>query len=282
MSGGCHFPCDCMRYQIGCGKCIAFQSNDENDFTHWNVQYRKRIYDKVKPILFCNTYMKKFFFDKSYLLAKAQVEVLPPSVDTNVFAPLDKQPLRSKYDIDSKLDFIIGFGSQILTDSRKGLSYIIEALQLMYDGLNNQERSKILLLAIGKRDNISADMFKFPLVTLRYIPFNQLSEFYSLSDVFICPSVNDAGSTMVGQSISCGTPVVGFEIGAMLDWVLNQGTGFCSPLKDSKGLANNLIKLVRMSDIERKTLSFHCREFALSHSIDKRSAYWISMFEKYL
>ena len=99
MSGGCHFTGGCNRYQTGCGCCPAFHSKDNNDLTAWNVLYRKRVYEKVKPVVFGNLYMHQFY-NRSYLLKDVQKEVgIAPIIDTDVFRPLAIDPLKRKHEI---------------------------------------------------------------------------------------------------------------------------------------------------------------------------------------
>ena len=89
MSGGCHFINDCLRYQTGCGCCPAFNSNDENDFTHWNVVYRKKFYEKVKPVVFGNSYMDSIY-QKSLLLKDARKYIFQPLFNVVSFKPQPK------------------------------------------------------------------------------------------------------------------------------------------------------------------------------------------------
>lgn len=281
MSGGCHFTGDCERYKVGCGKCPAWRSEDEFDFTRWNVMYRKKVYEKVKPIVSVNKYMKNFYFDNSYLLRNGRVVEQKHAVDSKTFHPIDKMELRKKYGVDDRIKFIIGFGAQHLDDERKGYMYFIEAMELFYNHLSEEERNQILLLSIGHAAEKNQNKLPFEMLSLGYVSKDELSDFYSLTDVFVCPSVNDAGPSMVAQSISCGTPVVGFEMGAMLDWVLNRGTGYCSPLRDSKGLMANVDIIYRMTDIERQTMSNRCREVALNSSFDHTVEYWLELYQMY-
>ena len=278
MSGGCHFTGDCDRFSKGCGECTAFHSKNPYDFSWWNVQYRKRVYDKVRPVVIGNSYMKKFFFDRSYLLKSVATIAERPFVDTNFFHPLDVPTLRKKYKIVNEIEFIIAYGAQGVDDPRKGYAYLIEALNLFYKRLSPRERSKVLLLVIGKNGDRIKKMIPFNLLSLGYIPFEKLSEFYSLADVFVCPSVNDAGPSMVGQSIACGTPVVGFEMGALLDWVKDKGTGYCSALRDSNSLADNIQRIYGMSESERTSLSNHCRKVALSYNLKEKSMEWMDLY----
>lgn len=280
MAGGCHFPCDCERYQIGCGCCPAFHSNNENDFTHQNVLFRKKVYDKIKPIVFGNTYMN-LFYEKSYLL-KDQITIKSrPRINTLKFHPIDKLYLRKKYDISDNITFIISFGSQSLTNKKKGFSYLIEALNIFAKGLPEIMKKEILLLIAGDNYDKIKSHLPFSSKGLGFLPVNDLCEFYSLADIFVCPSINDAGPSMVGQSISCGTPVVGFEMGALLDWVKDRDTGYCAILRDSNDLAKGISKFYKMSHEQRQDYFVKCRDFALECSNVKRFDRLMNLYKKY-
>lgn len=281
MSGGCHFTCNCKNYQTGCGCCPAFGSQDMNDFTRWNVNYRAEFYEKVKPIIFGNSYMNSFY-QKSFLLKKARVIVSPPSFNVVTFKPIEVSIARSKMGITSSESFVIAFGCQSLSDPRKGVAYLIEALSIMHERLSEQENSKIILLIAGADYNEIKDKLPFKSISTGFIDRESLSYFYSAANIFVCPSVDDAGPLMVSQSIACGTPVVGFKMGAMLDAVMDRGTGYCANLKDSEDLANGIEKFYRMDRLEYASVSEHCRRFANDHSgFDATIKRWLDLYEKY-
>ena len=262
MTGGCHHPCDCTRYKEGCGRCPAIHSNDENDFTRKNTLYRMRFYEKVKPIIFGNSYMLSFY-DKSFLLKNQRIaRPVIPYIDTTVWHPLDRQEMRRKHNIPDNKKFVVLFGCQSLNDPRKGINYLIESLNLWHQRLSGQERDSILLVAAGKGFESIQNELPFDSIGLGMIPVNQLTEFYSMGDIFVCPSVDDAGPSMVGQSIGCGTPVVGFEMGALLDHVHRNNTGYCAKLKDVKDLANGIDKFFKMTREESEFYASNCIAWA--------------------
>lgn len=269
MSGGCHFTNDCKKYVSGCGCCDAFNSKDPNDFTHHNILFRKRVYDKVKPLVCGNLYMKTFY-DRSYLLKNYPRIVLGhPLIDENIFKPLDFVALKSKYAINLDIEFIIFFGCQNIADERKGFAYLLKALQILYEMVEEKYRKSIFLLIAGKNVEEIKDKLPFEYKYTGYVPIVQLPELYSLSNVYVCPSVNDAGPMMVNQSIMCGTPVVGFEMGALLSAVKNCGTGYCAEMKNSKDLAiclYNMYKLKKEHPEQYAEMRRTCRSFGMKTS----------------
>ena len=281
MTGGCHFTCDCQRYQTGCGRCPAFHSNDDNDFTHWNVVFRRRFYEKVKPVVFGNSYMSSFY-KQSYLLKDARVEVYPPFFDVQRFKPVDKEIARERLEILPSDSFCIAFGCQELSNPRKGIDYLIKALDLLCSRLSDDEKTQVLLLVAGKDYDKVKHKLPFSSIGFGYLPIDRLSDFYSAADVFLCSSVDDAGPSMVSQSITCGTPVVGFKMGAMLDNVLERGTGYCAELRNAEDLSQGVEQFYRMSSTDYNRVSKHCIDFAINNSIpEKRVQSWMDIFEKY-
>lgn len=281
MSGGCHFTGDCQRYKVGCGCCPAFCSNNPNDFTAWNVQYRKRVYDKVKPIVYGNQYMMEFY-KESYLLKDVQSELgRGPIIDTEIFKPLEIQPIRRKYEISDDKRVLIFFASQKLTDERKGIKYLIDALNLLYERMAGEARQVLVLMA-GREFEKVKNLIRFDVKGFGYVPMNSLPELFSMSRFYVCPSVNDAGPMMVCQSLSCGTPVVGFDMGYVKEFVKGQTTGVCVPLRNTQALAEGMERLINMDKMDYSFMSNKCRTIALNNfSYDSQAKSIIELYKKY-
>ncbi len=282
MSGGCHFTGDCMRYQTGCGCCPAIYSNNKKDFTRWNVEYRKRIYQKVRPIVYGNTYMNGFY-KKSYLLGNYdRLETVLPLVDNDKFIPLEPSEIRRKYAINPDKTFVLLFGSQSLSDERKGVSYLLKALKIFYERLTSEERKHVLLLLIGREIEPIKDKLCFDYLYLGYVKSDKLPEIYSMASVFLSPSVNDAGPSMVNQAMSCGTPIVAFEMGTALDVVKGHETGYCAKLRDYEDFAKGIEHVYSMSDSQYVSLRKHCRDVAFDNTSEKAFvSNFLRIYKKY-
>lgn len=269
MSGGCHFIGDCQKYMTGCGACPAIYSKNKKDFTRFNVEYRKQVYEKVKPIVMGNTYMMKFY-DSSYLLKDYDRKMCClPLVDNNMYFPRNKMFVRQKYNIPEDKKFLIFFGSQNLNDERKGIRYLLEALSILYGKLNNEGRNNILLILAGRNIDPIKEKLYFDYNYLGYVNPIDLPDIYSMSDVFLSPSVNDAGPTMVNQSMACGTPVVAFDMGTAIDVIKGHNTGYCAELRNAEDFAYGIEKIFKMSLKEYQTMCDDCRQLSLSLTSEK-------------
>ena len=283
MSGGCHFTGDCQRFEIGCGCCPGIRSKKENDFTRFNINYRKRVYDKVKPIVYGNTYMNTIY-RRSYLLKDYdRVEVVYPLSDNETYHPLDMDLCRKKYNINSGKSFLILFGCQHLNDPRKGMTFLLEAIKQFHKSLTDEERKNVLLVIIGHDIRAIKDQLFFEYQYLGYVNPVDLPAIYSMSNLFLSPSVNDAGPSMVNQAMSCGTPVVSFEMGTALDVVKGRDTGYCAKLRDPFDFAKGISHIFNLSENEYAELRSRCRKVALD--LTSEVAFFnnfMSVYEKYL
>lgn len=269
MTGGCHFPGKCENYKIGCGNCPVLVNSKKKDFTSWNVAYRENVIKEIKPHIFVNTYMSKFFRQSPVINSGAILDKASIIVDTNRFYPQDRSSLMKEFNIPTEKKFIILFGCQNLNDPRKGMQYLIEALNLFWEKLTTEERKSVLLLSIGKDNEKLNSWIKFERKHLGYVDFAKLPKIYSLASVFLSPSVNDAGPSMVNQSLCCGTPVISFEMGTALDVITDFKNGYKVPLKNSEAFAEAINKMFHLTMAEYNFMRHQARDLALKdHSYD--------------
>ena len=282
MTGGCHFPCDCLRYQVGCGMCPGVYSSTLKDFTYYNIRFRQKVYDMAKPVVYGNLYMREHFYAQSYLLKDARIEPSHDIYDMDEFKPMNRKKLREKYGIPGHKEFVVFFGCQNLNDERKGMRYLIDSLKLLWMNLNTQERESLQLVVAGHQFELIADSIPFDTMNLGFISMSQMPEIYAMADVFLSPSIYDAGPMMVNQSLACGTPVVAFDMGAAVESVKNQHTGYCAKLKDSADFAKGILWIFRLTEEEKENMRKKCREYAMNHfSYEARVRNIIDIFEKY-
>ena len=283
MAGGCHFTGDCKNFETGCGNCPGIGSNKLNDFTRFNVKYRKRVYEKVKPVVSGNGYMQTFY-DRSYLLKDYDRRVRTYfTLDLSHFCEQDRNEARKLFEIPQSGRFVVLFGAQGLNDERKGVSYLLSALKILYDRLSEEDRNRILLVLVGRSIDKIKDKLCFDYKHLGFVKADLLPMMYSAADVFLSPSVNDAGPSMVNQSLACGIPVVSFEMGTALDYVKDKNTGYCAKLRDAEDFACGIETIFRLTKYDYLAMRKECRIVSedLSSS-DRELKMYKDIFEKYL
>jgi glycosyltransferase involved in cell wall biosynthesis len=63
---------------------------------------------------------------------------------------------------------------------------------------------------------------------------------YNATDVFVVPSIADNQPTTVMESMCCGTPVVGFNVGGIPDMIKHKENGDLAKYRDTDDLAEGI------------------------------------------
>ncbi|WP_282730615.1 glycosyltransferase [Flavobacterium yafengii] len=251
MTGGCSYFWDCDRLEKSCGKCPGINSSDENDITRKNFLYKKNKLENINCVFLGNTWMNKYAA-KSGLFKK--IDIIYPIIDENVFKPRDKEYLKKQKNYTGKI--ILFFGAVNANEERKGYRYLVEALQLLSEK-RPELVGKIVLLVAGNNADLP-ELSGFSVEKTGYLTFDQLAECYAVSDIFLSPSIQDAGPMMLNQSLLCGTPAVAFDMGTAFD-ILNSQTGYLAKFRDSEDFCNGVISLINKSEEELAFMSKECR-----------------------
>ncbi|MDA9260656.1 glycosyltransferase [Puniceicoccaceae bacterium] len=153
---------------------------------------------------------------------------IPSGLDTNRFSPIDKATAKAALGIAPTTQ-VIGFIADSVTDPRKGIHLLNQALQQM-------KNAAPLLLTVGSHAAT-------PPSTTHQINLGSIQDdrflriFYSACDLFICPSLQDNLPNTVMEAMACQTPVVAFDIGGLSDMVRPDISGYLLPNQDTHQLS---------------------------------------------
>ena len=257
MTGGCYYFGDCNRFQRGCGMCPGLNSNDCNDKSHENYLRKMKNYSSIKCALIGNSWMLRYA-SKSRLFDNSILRHCSIVVNDSVFTPIDMLQARFKLGLCERNAFVILYRSSHLL--RKGGVYFLKAINRLSE-LNL--RRQIIVLTIGDsyvRDNINNNCMN---IHLGFVNEDTLRLAYQSSNVFVNTSLDDAGPSMINQSILCGTPVVCFNNGVALDVIINGSSGYKYETRDYDGICDGLYRILTMQDVDYKILREHTREIAV-------------------
>lgn len=242
-TGGCHYAGSCLEFNEHCGHCPFLRKPHASDISAAILARKRAIYSKANlTAVACSRWLRSMA-SSSTLLQYKPVFNIPNSIDTRFYHPLDRNECRRKLGLplDKKL---IMFGAANLLDVRKGFRYLIEALRIMKDSFPALA-DRIELVVFGKLSADSKSMLSFNFHSLSFVSDpSRLVEIYNAADVFVLPSLQDNLPNTVVESLSCGTPVVGFEIGGVPEMVEHGRTGFLAEPKNSLSLANGLYQVL--------------------------------------
>ena len=254
-TGGCHYTAGCSRFLDQCGCCPQLGSNNVADlsraiYERKNEAYQSAIDSGRLQVVTPSRWLAKEA-RRSSLFSRAPIDVIPYGVDTNNFQPRKTDGLRETLGIPSSHRILL-FVAGNTTKRRKGLTLLQGALQ-------QASLDDVTVVSIGGGNP--------PLEGMTHVHLGRidsdllLSVFYSMADIFVIPSRQDNLPNTVLESLSCGTPIVGFNNGGIPDMVRPGETGWLAMEESSDALCDTISRaLADNHHIQR--LGEQCRAVA--------------------
>ena len=173
---------------------------------------------------------------ESQLFRKFEHYHIPNSLNPCLFQPLDKTQARVILGLPKDKKIVL-FVADSINNKRKGFSFIIDAFNRL--NINN------LYLAIigqykGKRIQQERVFYLGQIANEKFMHIG-----YSAADLFTISSVEDNFPNTILESLFCGTPVVGFNIGGIPDMIQNGQNGYLCPTIDAATLAQTIDKALK-------------------------------------
>jgi len=234
-TGGCHYDEYCDRFKKNCGRCPVLNSNKENDLSRKTWNRKNKAFSKIKNITITTPSQWLTECSKnSTLLKGGKIFTIPNMIDTNVFKPFDKIKARELFGLPINKKLIL-FGAMSNTDKRKGLKELKEAL---YKIKNINDIELVIFGSSPPEKEIDFGFKSYYLGRLNDDP--SLVALYNAVDIVINASHQENLSNVIMESISCGKPVVAFNIGGNPDMIDHQINGYLAKPFDTDDLANGI------------------------------------------
>lgn len=275
-TGGCHYTEGCERYHGACGCCPQLGSRQERDLSRTIFERKESVYAAVDPkrlrIVAPSRWMQEAAAG-SALLGRFGCERIPYGIDTSVFAPIDRNSARATLGLPSEARIVL-FVAASIESRRKGFARLVEAVSTLSDA------EDLLLVSVGSH---------CPTVSLpechRHVAEVKddrlLAALYSAADLFLIPSLQDNLPNTVLEAMSCGTPVVGFDVGGIADMVRSGETGALVESGDAAGLGRAVQSL--LGDPSKcRSMGERSRAVAVTeYSLARQAQDVIGLYEKF-
>lgn len=234
-TGGCHYADTCVSYTANCGNCPVLNSIKENDLSRDIFKRKQKIFFEINNLTIVG--LSKWLetcAKSSTLFKNREVVNLPNPIDTSVFKPFAKEEARSLLGLPKKKKLIL-FGAMSATSNpRKGFIELKSALKKL-------QTRDIEFLVFGSDQPKDPQEFDFKTHYLGQLNTDiSLVKLYSAADVVIVPSLQENLSNVILESLSCGTPVVGFKIGGNSDMIEHKINGYLAEPYETDDLAHGI------------------------------------------
>jgi glycosyltransferase involved in cell wall biosynthesis len=224
-TGGCHYDQFCGKFKTACAACPLLGTDDPNDLSHRVFAAKAELLSRWPAHMLKIVGVSKWIADQaraSALFGKFETTSILNGLETDVFKPIDKAEARAKLNLPQDAR-IVAIVSNHIKLARKGFSELVHALSLIPDADN------LLLVGVGDSHILSIDA-PFKVMQIEHVYDDATTAMiYAAADVTAMPSRQEALGNTVIESMSCGTPVVAFGVGGVVDVVREDENGFLAP-----------------------------------------------------
>lgn len=191
---------------------------------------------------------------RAVLPRTAKVSAIPNGIDTDTYAPLPKPVARERLDLPADDKFVMLFVSTNLTHERKNFRVLPGALEKL-------DPRHYRLLCLG-RPSPELSHIRFDIQYLGSLSVaEELCLAYSAADLLVIPSLIDNLPNTIAESLLCGTPVLGANVGGIPEMVIENETGWLFDPYSADDLARQIDKL-QQSRERVSALSVPCSTWA--------------------
>jgi glycosyltransferase involved in cell wall biosynthesis len=250
-TGGCHIDLGCGKFKKGCGACPVLNSIKENDLSKRVFQRKLKTYLKIQKLTIVG--LSKWICrcaEESTILKNTDIVNLPNLIDTGVFKKIDKKNAREILSLDENKKYILFGAMNATSNPNKGFEELTKALMQ----IKNEEKTTELLVFGSSGVNSKEFIYDLPVKYLGMVHDDvSLMLIYNAADLVVVPSKQENLSNVIMESLSCGTPVVCFDIGGNGDMIDHKLNGYLVDPYNIEDLANGIYWLINHPDI--KTIS---------------------------
>lgn len=236
----CHYARGCEWYHESCHHCpLLPDGGSRNDLSARVWRRKQRMLSRGRIAFVACSQWLEGEARKSALFKEQTVSNIPNPIDSSIFRPIDRQEARRQLGLPEQGRIIL-FVSQRVTDERKGISYLIEAIDLLVKNNPSWQENTTIAILGGQAEEV-ASRLAMPAHPLGYIrDAETIVRVYNAADVFVTPSLEDNLPNTIMEAMACGVPCVGFRVGGIPEMIDHQLTGYVARFADSVDLATGI------------------------------------------
>ena len=213
---------------------------------------------------------------ESIIFKERRIEVIPNGVDGDIFKRRGRSECLSRYGLSKDWRYIIFGARHGLKDENKGFKFFKECLEGIRGVL---DRLGVLVFGISEEEG---EELSLPVRYLGDIQRLDLGWVYGCGEVMVVPSKIEVFAYTVLESLGCGVPVVGFNIGGLRDMIEHRKNGYLAKPYDIEDLVYG-VRWVLEDDVRWKKLSDRSLEkVSEEFSLEKEVKSYQSLYEKIL
>lgn len=260
-TGSCGHAYECEQWKKGCVKCGNLKDATGSylfDRTREAWRKMKMVFDEFDnlQVVSVSPWLEKRARESSILGDKKHCTILNGIDTKNVFNFKNTEKLRKELKL--KNEKIILHVTPNFYSECKGGKYVLDIARK----LENENYKIIIVGNTGKKIEGFNNVIDIGRVENQL----KLAEYYSLADITLLTSKRETFSMVCAESISCGTPVIGFKAGGPELIALKEMSNWLE-YGDIKGIIND-IRNIKVKKEEKKSLDNYSREIMIERYVE--------------
>ena len=218
-----------------------------------------------------------------YNIPENKIFIYPSGgVDTNFFKKIDKKEAKKNANLSDKYNYI-GYVSKL--EKNKGYDIFLEAISILKDK-KELKNYKYLIVGSGQEEDKFRKMVKDLnledyLEIRNLVSQEELINIYNSLDVFVFPTYTKSESLgLVGlEAMACEVLVITSNKYGPTSYLVDNKNGLLFKQKDSKDLADKVLKLLSLNQEEEKKMKAKARETAIKYDSFKTKNQILEVFK---
>lgn len=234
-TGHCvHFQVsNCEKWKTLCENCDCYRQYPESFFfddSRRQYQKKKKLFSDLPDVTLITPSKWLADLTRESFLKDYPVRIINNGIDTEVFIHRESN-IRKRYSLENKK---IVLGVAFSWGYRKGLDVFVE--------LSRRLEPEFKIFLVGIDEKIRKTLPTNITCIDRTADKRELSEIYSMADVFVNPTREETFGLVNIEALSCGTPVITFHTGGSPECLFDGG-GAIVEKDDIDGLLDSVHKI---------------------------------------
>lgn len=239
-TGICHYSGTCTKYETECRNCpLLINGGSEHDISAKYFRRKQQMLRGAHIVFVACSHWLEEKARHSSLFVGQEVTSIPNTINVNIFKPMEKRKMRLQCNLplDKKL---LLFGSLKATDPRKGIDYLIKACNILKEK-HAELQSQLGIIIVGNCSDGMRHLFPFPVYAFDYVDNEkEMARIYNTADVYVTPSLEDNLPNTIMESMACGIPCVGFNVGGIPEMIDHGKNGYVAETRNADDLAEGI------------------------------------------
>jgi len=212
---------------------LTVHGSDIHTIPFKNINYKKMVLkalNNAKIVIFVSKYLSEKAKEIGY--KKGNYYIIPNGIDLDKFHIIKRDIALENIDFKSNKIYIGYIGNLLKI---KGVDKLPRIFNKISQAINN-----ICFVIIGNgslKENIKKALDSYNLldktIFIRCIPNSIIPYYLNAFDILLIPSRNEGLSSILLESLSCGTPVIASNVGGMPEILKNNISGYLVDLNNN-------------------------------------------------